>query len=364
MHLAYTPEQDALRQELRDVLRRHRHPRGGRARCRGATWAAPHCLEAVRQMGRDNWLAVSWPAEYGGRNLSLIEQLIFMDEAHRAGAPVPLLTVNTVGQTLLQHGTDEQRQRFLPAILRGRDPLLHRLHRAGVGHRPGVAADQGRPRRRRVGHQRPEGLHLAGRLRHPHLAGRPHRSRRRPSTRGSRSSSSPPTRPASRGSRSTPSRAAETTSTFYERRAGAPRQPDRRAQRRLAPDHQPAQLRAGVDRPAQLGPARLRAGGRVGQGDQAGRRPAGHRPGVGADQPGPLSGPHRVPGAAQLEGGQRRDARPGSGLGHQGLRHRALPREHQGPARHRGPGRRTCGATRPARCWPASSSGRTRPTSS
>jgi len=55
----------------------------------------------------------------GGRGLSLMEQLIFMDEAHRAGAPVPLLTVNTVGQTLLQHGNDEQRQRFLPAILAG-----------------------------------------------------------------------------------------------------------------------------------------------------------------------------------------------------------------------------------------------------
>jgi acyl-CoA dehydrogenase len=70
-------------------------------------------------MGRDNWLAVSWPEEYGGRNLSQIEQLIFMDEAHRANAPVPFLTIGTVGQTILQFGTDEQKERLLPGILRG-----------------------------------------------------------------------------------------------------------------------------------------------------------------------------------------------------------------------------------------------------
>jgi alkylation response protein AidB-like acyl-CoA dehydrogenase len=79
----------------------------------------PHCLDAVKQMGRDNWLAVSWPAEYGGRGLSLMDQFIFFEEAHRVDAPVPFLTVNTVGQTILQFGTDEQKQWLLPGILRG-----------------------------------------------------------------------------------------------------------------------------------------------------------------------------------------------------------------------------------------------------
>jgi alkylation response protein AidB-like acyl-CoA dehydrogenase len=118
VHLAYTPEQDALRQELREYFARIVTPEVAEEMSRG-DMGAPHCLEAVRQMGRDNWLAVSWPSEYGGRNLSLVEQLIFFDEAHRAGAPVPLLTVNTVGQTLLQHGTADQRERFLPGILAG-----------------------------------------------------------------------------------------------------------------------------------------------------------------------------------------------------------------------------------------------------
>ncbi len=118
MFLAYTPEQEALRQELRDYFAQIVTPEVAEEMARG-DMGGTACLAAVRQMGRDNWLAVSWPAEVGGRGLSLMEQLIFFDEAHRAGAPVPLLTVNTVGQTLLQHGTPDQKARFLPGILRG-----------------------------------------------------------------------------------------------------------------------------------------------------------------------------------------------------------------------------------------------------
>jgi len=118
MFLAYTPEQEAFRAELRDYFARIVTPEVAEEMSRGDL-GGPHCLEAVRQMGRDKWLAVSWPKEVGGRGLSLVEQLIFFEEAHRAGAPVPLLTVNTVGQTLLQFGSDEQKQRFLPGILAG-----------------------------------------------------------------------------------------------------------------------------------------------------------------------------------------------------------------------------------------------------
>jgi alkylation response protein AidB-like acyl-CoA dehydrogenase len=118
VHLAYTPEQEALRQELRAYFARIVTPEVEEEMARGEM-GGPHCLEAVRQMGRDNWLAVSWPEEYGGRNLSLLEQFIFFEEAHGANAPVPFLTVNTVGQTILQYGTDEQKRWLLPGILRG-----------------------------------------------------------------------------------------------------------------------------------------------------------------------------------------------------------------------------------------------------
>jgi alkylation response protein AidB-like acyl-CoA dehydrogenase len=75
--------------------------------------------ETVRQLGRDGWLGVGWPREYGGRGWGALEQLIFVDAAGRAGVPLPAVTLNTVGPTLAQFGTDEQKQRFLPPILTG-----------------------------------------------------------------------------------------------------------------------------------------------------------------------------------------------------------------------------------------------------
>jgi alkylation response protein AidB-like acyl-CoA dehydrogenase len=70
-------------------------------------------------MGSDGWLGIGWPEEYGGQDRSMLEQLIFTDEASVAGAPVPFLTINTVGPTLMHYGTTEQKARFLPRILGG-----------------------------------------------------------------------------------------------------------------------------------------------------------------------------------------------------------------------------------------------------
>src|SRR4029077_12383729 len=65
------------------------------------------------------WLGVGWPVEYGGQGRGYGEELIYMDEGRRAPGPIPLLTINTVGPTLMQFGSDEQKSRFLPAIVRG-----------------------------------------------------------------------------------------------------------------------------------------------------------------------------------------------------------------------------------------------------
>jgi alkylation response protein AidB-like acyl-CoA dehydrogenase len=79
----------------------------------------PHCLEAVRKMGRDGWLGIGWPTTYGGQGRGEVDQMIFMDEAWRAGAPIPFLTINTVGKTIQEFGTEEQKRAFLPRILAG-----------------------------------------------------------------------------------------------------------------------------------------------------------------------------------------------------------------------------------------------------
>jgi alkylation response protein AidB-like acyl-CoA dehydrogenase len=70
-------------------------------------------------MCADGWAGVGWPKEWGGRGMTPIEQFVFFDESMRAGAPVPMLTINTVGPTIMRFGTDEQKDFFLPKILRG-----------------------------------------------------------------------------------------------------------------------------------------------------------------------------------------------------------------------------------------------------
>jgi alkylation response protein AidB-like acyl-CoA dehydrogenase len=75
--------------------------------------------DVVRRMGRDGWLGVGWPQEYGGRGLGQVEQQIFVNEAARADIPLPAVTLQTVGPTLQIHGTAEQKDFFLPKILAG-----------------------------------------------------------------------------------------------------------------------------------------------------------------------------------------------------------------------------------------------------
>ncbi len=118
MHIAYTEEQQALRDELReyydglltDELRTQLHKEHG---------VGPVTRQVVKQMAADGWLGIGWPKEYGGQGRSQMEQFIFFDESMRMGAPVPMLTINTVGPTIMEFGTDEQKDFFLPKILAG-----------------------------------------------------------------------------------------------------------------------------------------------------------------------------------------------------------------------------------------------------
>jgi alkylation response protein AidB-like acyl-CoA dehydrogenase len=113
MHLALTDEQEHLQKELRAYF--------------GALAAElaedvdgePAYLRGIRRMGQDGWLGLGWPTEYGGQGRGPIEQMIFVEESHWAGVALPLLTLNSVGPTLMALGTAEQKERFLPAILRG-----------------------------------------------------------------------------------------------------------------------------------------------------------------------------------------------------------------------------------------------------
>jgi alkylation response protein AidB-like acyl-CoA dehydrogenase len=117
MHVDYTPEQKALRAELRAYFAKLVTPEW-RSRLHGLETSPLH-KQLIRQMGRDGWLGVGWPVEYGGQGRTAIEQLIWFEEARRAGAPIPFVTLNTVGPCLMAAGNDAQKQKFLRGILAG-----------------------------------------------------------------------------------------------------------------------------------------------------------------------------------------------------------------------------------------------------
>ena len=121
MQIAFTEEQEALRKELRAYFADLMTPEVQEEMASGDGEYGNGDLykRLVRQMGEDGWLGIGWPSEYGGQNRTMIEQLIFMDEANLANAPVPFLTINTVGPTIMHYGTDEQKQELLPKILGG-----------------------------------------------------------------------------------------------------------------------------------------------------------------------------------------------------------------------------------------------------
>ncbi|WP_028804472.1 acyl-CoA dehydrogenase family protein [Streptomyces sp. 142MFCol3.1] len=113
MHLAPTERQQRLRAELRTYFR-DLMPEGpppaddpGRQRA------------VLRRIGADGLLGLGWPAAYGGQGRGADEQFVFFDEAYRAGAPVSMVTLNTVGPTLMKYGSEEQKACFLPRILSG-----------------------------------------------------------------------------------------------------------------------------------------------------------------------------------------------------------------------------------------------------
>ncbi|MFF3990197.1 acyl-CoA dehydrogenase family protein [Streptomyces sp. NPDC001797] len=111
MHLAPTERQQRLRAQLRAYFRSLMpspapdDPAERRA--------------LLRRIGADGLLGLGWPVEYGGQGRGADEQFVFFDEAYRAGAPVSMVTLNTVGPTLMKYGSAEQKARFLPGILRG-----------------------------------------------------------------------------------------------------------------------------------------------------------------------------------------------------------------------------------------------------
>jgi alkylation response protein AidB-like acyl-CoA dehydrogenase len=117
MHLALTAEQERLQSTLRDYFANLVTP--AEAETMLVTRHGEVYRDVVRRMGRDGWLGVGWPVEYGGHGFGQLEQQIFVNEAARRDIPLPYVTLQTVGPVLQQHGTQAQKDFFLPRILSG-----------------------------------------------------------------------------------------------------------------------------------------------------------------------------------------------------------------------------------------------------
>ncbi|CAM2979273.1 hypothetical protein DFJ75_0358 [Williamsia muralis] len=118
MDLTESPEQQQLRKELRAYFSTLL-PEGERRAAGEQGVGGPRFREIVKMLGRDGWLGIGWPTEFGGQGRSIEDQFVFFDEVQRAGLPFPFVTVNTVGPTLQKYGTEEQKARYLPGILSG-----------------------------------------------------------------------------------------------------------------------------------------------------------------------------------------------------------------------------------------------------
>lgn len=113
MRLAFTPEQEELATELRAYFAALKDS------VENEDTDEATYTRYVRRLGTDGWLGIGWPEEYGGQARGPIDQMIFVEESHWAGVPLPLLTLNSVGPTLMALGTQEQKRDFLPRILAG-----------------------------------------------------------------------------------------------------------------------------------------------------------------------------------------------------------------------------------------------------
>lgn len=117
MYIELTPEQRALQAELRQYFSTLISPEENEAMESDRHNEAYRAI--IKRMGSDNKLGVGWPKEFGGHGFGPIEQSIFVNEAQRADVPLPAVTLQTVGPTLQQYGTEMQKKKFLPGILAG-----------------------------------------------------------------------------------------------------------------------------------------------------------------------------------------------------------------------------------------------------
>ena len=143
-------------------------------------------------IGRSPYAAPLWPEEFGGLSGEVWMQTVIRSELVRYRLPtvsINLLGVGLAGPTLIAHGTQAQKERYLRKILSAEEIWCQLFSEPGSGSDLASLSTRARARRRRVGRERPEGVDHDRPVRQVRDAARPHRTPTSPSTRGSATSS-------------------------------------------------------------------------------------------------------------------------------------------------------------------------------
>ena len=119
MNTEFSVEQRALRDEFRAYMRAIMTDELKAELLLSTEGGGPLWRQAMRQMGRDGWIGLGWPKEWGGRGYGPIEQYIFIEEVTRAGLPFPYLTTESIGPAIAEFGSERLKQEILPGILAG-----------------------------------------------------------------------------------------------------------------------------------------------------------------------------------------------------------------------------------------------------
>jgi len=122
MHIDFTTEQLELQQRIRSYLEDLITPalRAELDHAGAQEGGGPEFRKALRKMGEDGWIALSWPRELGGGEATPMEQYIFTEEVTRIGFPYPFLTTESIGPVLARHAPPELQETLVKGILQGK----------------------------------------------------------------------------------------------------------------------------------------------------------------------------------------------------------------------------------------------------
>jgi alkylation response protein AidB-like acyl-CoA dehydrogenase len=139
MHFQYTPAEEAFRREFRAWLAKHlpddlRVEDPADDRVAGTRETFERRVAWQKAMHAAGWVGIAWPKEHGGRGASIVERVIWDEEYAAARAPVlPGMGLNLVGPTIIHWGTEAQKARYLPRILRADEVWAQGFSEPGAG---------------------------------------------------------------------------------------------------------------------------------------------------------------------------------------------------------------------------------------